>query len=159
MKKENLNEDKLSVTLSLRGNHLVPDEISSFFDLKPSNSFQRGDIFIPKHGNFSGKEVKKKWGVWQYCSSSYIQSKELDDHLEYILKTFEDRINKLQRYLDDDSYDITMYILFEGGVGVAGFGFRNVTLLRMMKICKGIHFTLCLADEDMETLGNNFIAL
>ena len=130
------------VTYALRADNLSTSEISSVFDLKPTHAFERGDIFIPKHGSFAGKEVTHQWGVWQYNSSHFVQSNEITDHIDFILESFEKKNEEVHHYLNDVTFDIQLRIWFEGGSGIAGIGFDNTLLLRMMSICKAIFFTI-----------------
>jgi predicted component of type VI protein secretion system len=136
---------KQSISLGIRSKHLMTEDVSRQLDLNMTEGRDHGtEIYVKRTGTSHICE----YGVWGYDSLHFVQSEEIMDHLEYILNIFESRIDRLQYFLDDESYDVTLRIWFEGGIGVVGFGFVNETFARMMKICKGIYFTLCLATPE-----------
>jgi len=148
---------RMSVTLGMRALNLSTEEVSSAFGLKPTHTFERGEIFIPKHGSFSGQEVMRRWGVWQYSSENFVQSEDIADHMNFILKIFEKKADVLQHYLDDPVFDVGLRIWFESKCQTVGLGFENATMLRMLKICNYVYFTLALDECGYEECNIRFL--
>jgi hypothetical protein len=64
-------------SVSLNGDDLDPAEVTSFFEIQPSESFRAGDL--RKNG--------RTWnhGHWALESQEHVKSKELADHIEWLL--------------------------------------------------------------------------
>lgn len=150
MSKEDFTKDegKISVSLSIHSEKIVdPNTVSRQLNLSMTHGWGCGDIYMPKYGYLAGKTVIHRTGVWAYKSELLVPSNDIVHHMEYILKIFEEKIDALQIFLNDESYDLILDIQIADMSDSVCFGFENDMLSRVMKICKCIYWTISLGDE------------
>ncbi len=127
------------VALSIRSEQLVANNISSWLCLTPTYAFDRGDRFLTKTGN---AEIVRQYGLWKYESKKFINSDSLDDHIEFILSTFEPKCDLLQRYLADNAYHVCVQFSFEEEIAVVSCELSKIILQRLLSICNNLSISL-----------------
>jgi len=71
------------VRLFIRGEYLNPIEVTTLLGIQPSYSYQRGDRYGKDH------DKVRKLGLWSISSESFVESSELQVHLEWLLTQLE----------------------------------------------------------------------
>ena len=133
-------DEKKYVSFGIRFDQLITSEVSRQLNLEMTHGFDTRSEHLNKR---TGEKYTLDFGVWQHNSRNFVQSDKIEDHLEYILHIFENRIDRLQPFLDEESCYVALWIHFEGGIGITSFSLSNEILSRIMKICNEINNTLC----------------
>lgn len=87
---------KISATLIISGDLLVPDEITKILNITPHVSRRKGDVKIFK----SKKSIVAKFGLWEWRSRDPSGTFTVNDHVAAIANTFAhvcDELGKLPK--------------------------------------------------------------
>lgn len=90
-------DGRLFVSLTLTGKDLIPDEITSRLDIKPSYSFKRGDIKIKD----DGEQLIRRHGCWSLESDNNLPSNDSEAHFRWLLDVLEPVQKNLAEILED----------------------------------------------------------
>ena len=82
MKSENPDTRKTYVTFRVVGDSLVPDAITKALRVVPTTQYTKGQTYFagPRTGELLGKS-----GVWSLTTDKLVASRNLRDHLAYLL--------------------------------------------------------------------------
>jgi hypothetical protein len=81
-------------SLRLIGDRLEPDRVSEILGTKPTIAYKKREIYKMTRG----REVRGRIGLWLVSSEGQVDSKNLNDHLDYLLRIiFPGDIGKLDR--------------------------------------------------------------
>lgn len=76
------NLARASVTLLIRGDNLVPEELSSLLGCQPEVGVRKGETFI----GHNGRTVTARTGMWQ-LGTGYRQPPSIDEQITELLKS------------------------------------------------------------------------
>jgi hypothetical protein len=123
------------------GDELLPQRVTDQLGIEPDRFFSKGDKISP-----NGDAVRRR-GTWQISSSVYVDSWEVDDHLEWLVETFEGHQAKLREFLDlGYSFRLQVCWVDRGGNGGPWFSREYVQWLGEVRV--GIAVNWYEAEEE-----------
>jgi hypothetical protein len=105
MGQENISTE-VDVQLFFRGTDLNPEDITQMLIIRPSSHHKRGD----RHG--INKEMIWKTGFRLVDSKDWVQSKDIEEHLIWILNHLEPVNKHLALYTSNSEVDVEINLLF-----------------------------------------------
>lgn len=130
------NGQKVSVSFGIRGDSLVPEEISSLLGMQPSHAFARGDEYHSVTGT-----RKHPWGVWQLRSETSISSLDVEDHAQFILGQLEPKREIIDRYVENREFYVDVRIWCESDAETIGYTVSSSTIARLAVLCNEFNFS------------------
>lgn len=91
--------DTLSAFATLRfaGDRLVPDQITQILRVRPTQAYRKGEIYSA--GPRSSK-LRGRTGVWFLSTDKIVASRNLDDHISYLIGLLWPTPDKIERLID-----------------------------------------------------------
>ena len=126
------------INYSIQSANLIPDQITSELDIKPSRAFAKGEKYQGRVLNTLTKEVESVWrerwtGVWAIRTEGVVTSKYVEHHAQYLLDLLEPKASFLDRYLS--IYSVRFYIRWEPFGEHGSYRISANLLGRMAKLC------------------------
>lgn len=118
---------------SIRGDLLVPQDITGSLDLVPTIAWMKGDPFQTRTGVHH-----RPWGIWSLRTDGLVNSADLEDHILFMLQRIEPKRARLVRYLEDPAYLVQVYLWY---VGESGYTVKSPLLSRLCSVCELVNFS------------------
>jgi hypothetical protein len=99
-------EIDVDVQLFFRGDDLDPEDVTRLLSIKPSIKHKRGD----HHGEKN--EMIWKTGFWLVETREYVESKDIDQHLKWILDQLEPVSDQVEFIMSQDKVYGEVNLLF-----------------------------------------------
>ena len=92
-------------SIRFAADHLDADAIPSFFLLKPTVSYSKGDPFSVGR---SGIAQKREFGLWLFRTENIVSSNACEDHLNFIMSNFWHfrSSSEVKTFLNENSHDM-----------------------------------------------------
>jgi hypothetical protein len=137
---------------SIRSDNLIPDQITSELDIKPSRAFAKGEKYQGRVLNTLTKEVESVWrerwsGIWTISTEGLVTSKYVEHHAQYLLDLLEPKVSLINRYLSIYS-QIRFYIWWEPHAGHGSYVISDNTLRKLGNLCHYTEFGFLFVNED-----------
>lgn len=133
------------VTFGIRGDELNPASVSEELEIQPTSAWRKGDVHLGSSG-----EKKKPWGAWGLNTTALTSSASIRDHIECILQQLMPHRLRLDRYLSDANYNVSIYVWYVGSEGADGYTVPGESIRDLGSLCNEINFTFSLDDADTE---------
>ncbi len=130
----------MHATFGIRSDTVDPQDITEYLGLSPAHWLRRGDTYLTN----DGREMIRPFNVWQLRSEGKVDSRKIEEHLQYILSITESLQDRLTKYLHDESIYIEIRIWWESESEAGGYTLSSELLSRLTCICKVINFTYIL---------------
>src|SRR5260370_19198173 len=104
----NQRHRKVYMMLRLKGRDLDPIEITHAFQLSPTHSFRRGDMF-----RAGGRDHARAYGMWMLSTEESVQSEELTQHCKRLLEWIGNLRSQIQKYRSQEGVDVTIGFWWE----------------------------------------------
>lgn len=130
------NGQKVSVSFGIRGNSLVPEEISSLMGRRASHAFAKSDEYLSVAGT-----RRRPWGVWQLTSEATVDSLDVEDHARFILSQLEPKREIIQRYVENQEFYVDVRIWCESDAETLGYTVSSSTIARLAVLCNEFNFS------------------
>jgi len=125
-----------SVTFFIMGISVDPDEITKTFDITPTTSHSKGDVYQSK----AGPRVRGNT-QWSVRSEQLTQSKSTEKHALALLEVLEPKKHLIQKYAEASKARIGISIMWKGlEPPNGGFSMMSETMRRLMDLCKEVDF-------------------
>ena len=108
------NLKRASVTLLIRDDDLVPEELTALLGREPEHAVRKGESFISR--GWPGRELTAKTGMW-HAGSGWREPPNIDEQITELLRSLPDSLNlwndlhkrfdcyvTVGVYFDDDSW-------------------------------------------------------
>lgn len=113
-----MNTTHVMVYFSLFGNQFPIDCVTEILEIKPTNTYQKGDgIVRPHNSNVSSTKTHyRKETVWE-VSTDYQESNDVNEQLDQILKLLKNKANIINRLKVDYHLEcrFSIVIIIENG--------------------------------------------
>jgi hypothetical protein len=134
---ESLHEgQRVSVSFGIRGDSLVPEEVSLFLGLRASHAFAKGDEYHSVAGN-----RKRPWGVWQLRSELSVNSLNVADHARFLLDQLEPKREIIKRYIESKDFYVDIRIWCESYTETTSYTISSDILARLATLCEEFNFS------------------
>jgi hypothetical protein len=127
---------RINVSFGVRGDSLIPADLTSQLGIQPSHAFAKGEEYASKAGT-----RKRPWGVWQLRSEASVSSSNIENHARFILEQLEPKRSIIMKYLESDEFYVDLRIWCEPEAGIASFGISSSILARLAAMCKEFNFS------------------
>jgi hypothetical protein len=103
-------------SLRLFGDRLEPGRISELLGTEPTLAYRKGEIYKISRG----REVHGRTGLWLVSSEGKVDSKDLNDHFDYLLTIIfsgSDRLGRLHAVMDELDIEADVTCFWWGAAG------------------------------------------
>lgn len=99
---------KTSIRFSIKTENIQPEIITQELNIQPDYFFKKGD---PITFRFSSKIEYREWNLWSIDSPwTVLDSQTVSHHIEYLKKVFLPKKNILEKYKDDEEFNLSFCI-------------------------------------------------
>lgn len=143
------NRMRISLTLSVRGDLLDPDQITTVLGVMPHVSRKKGELRVTG----GGKEIVSKTGVWEWWSRDASEKFTLDEHVERITHAFKNTQHLLSKLPGADTAWIDIHIVEGDGtyeVPSVSFVTSHQALLALSQLGLPLEVTIDVVPIDGE---------
>jgi hypothetical protein len=133
----------IHMSFGVRGDSLVPAELTAALDVQPSHAFAKGDEYTSVCGT-----RRQPSGVWQLRSKGSVSSADINDHARFILKHLEPKREVIKRYLANDQFYVDIRIWCESDSPVVSFGVASSLFARLATLCNDFNFSFIATPEE-----------
>jgi hypothetical protein len=137
----------LFVVYRIRGEDLIPLQVTSELQIHPTTAFQKGEKYIGQKYDPISKSVLKETrerplSVWDIDTHSLVHLKRVEDHIEYLLKILEPHSEQILHYLNQsEKYLISFYIRWESMAEHGSYVLSSDFIKRMGGLCHFVEFS------------------
>ena len=136
------------IDLVIWSEHLHLQEISRLLGVTPTSGFEKGQTYIGREKRGSdivNVERVRPFGVWHYCTSEVLDSRNVEDHAKLLAETFDSAKPALQQLISDPEYHVEITIW------AAGYTFcLSAEYLSLMALLAENVTITCWGEEEME---------
>jgi hypothetical protein len=100
-----MTKTEIKIILSVFGEYFNPDELSSLLQVKPTETWMKGD-------SIDGKKEGRKECCWEF-GTKYIRTLDFEKVADVILETFYDKRNVLKSFSSENSLDIKLFVVIK----------------------------------------------
>ena len=93
-----------------------PDEITKLLDQKPTLCLVFGDEFT----NVRGMMRKVKCSIWELSSNDFMESRDIRDHIDWLLDKIEPRSKELKELQENPDLTMCIYCTWRAKRGYGG---------------------------------------
>lgn len=133
----------VKVSFGIRGDSLMPQQVSLHLGLQPSFASAKGDEYLSVDGI-----RKRPWGVWQLRSESSVSSTNIGDHVHFVLDKLEAKRDIVQLYLHDRTRNVDIRIICDVDDGAGGYTLPSRDIVRLAALCNEFNFSFISRDEE-----------
>jgi hypothetical protein len=133
---------RVTITFSVQGDALNPNELTLMLGMQPSHACRKGDLYESK-----GPGIRPT-GVWQLRSEMLLDSSDPNEHVNSVLRHLEGKRAEIDRLRSDPGYTVAAWIMQERDPGMGGFAIRSEFLARLAALCTEIVISVIIVDAD-----------
>jgi Domain of unknown function (DUF4279) len=127
---------ELHVAFSIKGNDLIPENITKRLSINPTYSYTKGELIIPRKGIPPKQPTRRSGSLWTISTKGILNAIHVEDHFKYLLDLLEPHKEQLRDYLDkSQEYRVSIRI-WRAALGDSGIvDMESSYLERICQLC------------------------
>jgi hypothetical protein len=125
------NQPIARVGLVIRGDELIPSDVTAILAISPTRSFSKGDVVSKRN-----VERKRPWGLW----ALEFEGMEVQDTAAHLLEALRGKEEVLKKVADMPGVQISVAVWWNPPEGQGGFTVSSATLAELCALSLQAHF-------------------